>query len=105
MKADAHIPSPLSRAVYPSLWLVLALAAVGWSGANTAVLTLMLPLVTLSLIGGYYCHRQINRAAQVMRWLMVLLGFAIALPLLLRARLLMGMLILISSCCWRWVSR
>jgi hypothetical protein len=95
MKADAHIPSPLSRAVYPSLWLVLALAAVGWSGANPAVLTLMLPLVTLSLIGGYYCHRQINRAAQVMRWLMVLLGFAIALPLLLRARLLMGMLIFI----------
>jgi|GEM_PF-2522527 len=83
------------RSVYPTLWLVMALAAIGWSGGTPAALVVMLPLLTLSCLGGYHCYHRINRAAQVMRWIMVILGFVIALPLLLRSRLLMGMLIFI----------
>lgn len=92
---DEAPASSLRRSIYPSLWLVMTLAAVGWTGGNAAALTLMLPLLSLSLLGGYRCHQQIKRSAQVMRWLMVILGCMIALPLLLRSRLLMGMLIFI----------
>ena len=92
---DTHDAASVPRSVYPTLWLVMALAAIGWSGGTPAALVMMLPLLTLSCLGGYHCYHRINRAAQVMRWVMVILGFVIALPLLLRSRLLMGMLIFI----------
>lgn len=87
--------SELNGPMYPSVWLVLMLAAVGWTAANPGPLILMLPLLSLAMFGGYRCRIEVRRWAKMMRWFMVGLGFLIALPLLLSSRLLMGMLIFI----------